>query len=462
MPACSLRSTFWCAILLSACIFGPTFSDLSQVRAATVSSDNGKTGSSGGTGAKNGASLSAPVVYVSETTETFSSSSIQNAGFIDARVLDMNTGALTPIPGSPFPINYAMAGDMALSPNGAFAYVLAEGIIGGPCCVGPAFLLVYALDPTSGAPTLKQALAVGNSNTPAPTNIAVHPSGEFVYLTNYFQNQNNVGIGIFSVQADGSLLFTGVFGPLPAESSSSAAIDPSGKFLYIDIDGSPVGNPADIACGPFNSNLYAFDIDMTTGALTPVAGSPFTFQRQICEVGHAPQWLTLQIDPSGQRLFAVDSGNRIITVFGIDSSSGALTQLPGSTVGTGSSGPSFTASAMDPKGRFLYVGGPSYAFTGFSLTANPASGSLPVLPGMPVQTTLSTQSNAGSRYMAVDSSGTFLFGNENEYTSAFSCCQPDPVVELRIDPNTGAVTPLLSNTFTLAGTASKIVVAAPR
>jgi hypothetical protein len=168
------------------------------------------------------------------------------------------------------------------------------------------------------------------------------------------------------------------------------------------------------------------------------------------------------MDPAGQRLFLVDSGNRTVTVFGIVSSNGALTLLPGLTVDTENSVPTFTASAIDPQGRFLYVGGPSYAFTGFSLTAHPSSGNLPMLPGTPVQVILSQTFNAGSRYMGIDPSGTFLFGNENEYTSAFSCCDPDSMVELRIDPNTGALTPELSSTVTLAGSASKIVVAGGR
>jgi 6-phosphogluconolactonase len=475
MAACGSRfcHVVLCAIVLGLCILLVACSGTSQASSAAVtpggSSGTGTGGSGGsGSGSSNGTgntasgSQSSTVMYVSENTQSFSNG-VQMPGFIDARVLDLSSGALKPIPGSPFPTNYSNAGDMALAPNGAYAYVLAQQFPTGQCCIGPTFLLVYALDPTSGAPTLKQALAIANPNAPGPTNIAVHPSGQFVYLSNYYQsNSNNAGIGIFSVQTDGALVFVGVGGPLQAESSSGAAIDPNGKFLYTDIDVPPAGNTGIPTCSPFNSNVYAFSIDGATGELTPVSGSPFSFQRQICEIGHAPQWLTLQIDPSGQRLFTVDSGNRIITVFEIDTSSGALTLLPGSTVDTDNTGPSFTASAMDPSGRFLYVGGPSYAFTGFSLTANPASGDLPVLPGMPVQTTLSTQFNAGSRYVAIDPSGTFLFGNENEYTSAFSCCDPDPVVELRIDPNSGALTPMLSNVVTLAGTASKIVVVGPR
>jgi 6-phosphogluconolactonase len=465
----------WCAMALVICVLlvscnassGSNSAAGTSGGAGTGSSGSSGTGSGGSSGSSSGGSGSTtgnvseaqgPVVYASGNL----GNGVQMAGFIDARVLDVSSGALSPVPGSPFSTGYSNAGDMALAPSGAFAYLLAQQFPPGQCCVGPTFVLVYSLDPSSGAPTLKQSLAT-SAALAGPSNLTVHPSGQFVYAANYYQSSSGPnGIGIFTVQSDGTLVFSGVTALAQAQVSTGAVIDPNGKFLYIETDGLPVVNLGNNACGLFYSNVWAYNINSANGALTLVTGSPFTFQRNICEVGHAPQWLTGEIDPSGQRLFWVDSGNRAITVFAIDSSSGALTLLPGSTEGTGNNGPSFTAAAMDPQGRFLYVGGPSYAFTGFSLTANPASGDLPVLPGMPVQVVLSQTSNAGSRYMAIDPSGTFVFGNENEYTSAFSCCDPDPVVELRIDPNTGALTDVSSATFTLAGSASKIVVASPR
>jgi len=418
----------------------------------------GNTGSGAGTNTPS-TSQRASIVYVSGTSEMFGNNSVQTTGFLDVRTLDPNSGALTPVQGSPFTVNYAGAGDMALSPDGAHAYVIAEGTVGGSFVDSPSFLLVYSLDPNSGAPTLLQTLAAANPNAPGPSNVTVHPSGRFVYLSNDYQdNINNNGIGIFSVQSDGTLVFSGLGGIVQPQFSYGAVIDPSGNFLFTASDGLPVGNLQNLACGLFNSNVYAFHIDSASGALTPVTGSPFTFQRNICEVGVAPQWLTLQIDSSGQHLFLADSGNRTVTVFSIDSSTGALTLLPGSTVDTGA-GPSFDASAIDPQSDFLYVGGASYSFTGFSFSPNQSTSDLAMLPGMPVQEILSQVSNAGSRYMAVDPSGTFLFGNENEYTSAFSCCDPDQLVEFRIDPSTGALTAMPSATVTLAGTVSKIVVA---
>jgi 6-phosphogluconolactonase len=392
------------------------------------------------------------VLYTPEQTQNFSGGPLMSA-FIDVRVLNASTGVLSPIPGSPFATGYSTAGNIVLSPTGTYAYLLAQQFPSGTCCIGPTYILVYALDPTTGAPSLKQALATQASEA---SSIAMHPSGKFVYVNNYSANNTTSGgIGIFAVQNDGTLAFSQMAAnTAQAQTSRNLVIDPNGNFLYANTDGAPVTPLGNNACGLFYSDVWAFSIDSANGALTPVSGSPFTFQRNICEVGHAPQWVTEEMDPSGQRLFLVDSGNATITVFAIDPSSGALTLLPGST--TEHSGPSFTAAAMDPKGSFLYAGGPVYSFTGFSLTVG--TGALPLLPGMPVQITPTPTNDEGSLYMVVDPSGKFLIGNENDYTSAFSCCGPDQLVEFSIDPSTGALTQVVSATGTLVGSASGMAV----
>jgi hypothetical protein len=114
---------------------------------------------------------------------------------------------------------------------------------------------------------------------------------------------------------------------------------------------------------------------------------------------------------------------------------------------------------MDPKGRFLYLGSTDYSFNGLSLTSNSANGSLPELPGMPVQVTPTFADNEGSVTMTIDSTGSFLYSNENDYTSAFSCCGPDHLVGFSVNPTTGTLTQLPSFPLTLVGAASKIVAA---
>lgn len=400
--------------------------------------------------------VSSPVIYVYEdATQNWSTYS----GLIEAFTLNVDSGALTPIPGSPFSTNLAAGNGMALAPNGGFAYVLAPNYpVGNGVGVG-SNLLVYALDPVSGAPTLKQTLALTTPVNEAvgPSGISVHPSGQFIYLSPFRDNSGNTGIGVFSVQRDGTVVYSG----FAQTETDGATISPNGLFLYTDTGGGQVGNWGNNPCGLISVNLSAFNIDPTTGALTPVAGGMAAFQLQTCEEGNAPKYLTKEIDPSGQRLFVVDSEDSTVTVFAIDSSTGAPTLLPGTSADPLLAGSPYYSSAIDPLGRFLYVGSTKSFFTGFSLMANTASGILPVLPGMPVQ--VSPPSNLlGSNTMAIDSSGTFLFSNDSVCITEFFCGGPDTLVEFQIDPATGALTQVPSSPVTLVGTASKIVVAPPQ
>jgi hypothetical protein len=161
--------------------------------------------------------------------------------------------------------------------------------------------------------------------------------------------------------------------------------------------------------------------------------------------------VTGQIDPAGTRLFLIDVSNQDITQFSIDGGSGALTALPSITTKSG-----FSSSAMDPKGRFLYTRSTVDFFSGFSLTD---SSTLTVLPGMPIQASPVPDFDEGSTTLAVDPSGTFLFSNENGFTSAFSCCDPDALVGFRIDPPTGSLTQV-PVTPRLPGSATGIVIRA--
>lgn len=404
-------------------------------------------GTSGGSGNPAG-----PVVYISETTQSFDNTNNvlgSWSGVIEAFALDATSGALTPLNGSPYANSASTGGVMVLAPSGGAAYQLAQQFPPGSCCVGPTALLAFSLDATTGAPTLRQTLMTTAS---LAGQLLIHPSGNFLYAAP-FAADGPGGIGVFTVGSDGSVSFAGTvntpaFGPI--------VIDPNGKFLYVSADGPPVAPLGDNPCGLFTTDISGFSINSTTGALTPLAGSPFPLQRQLCEVGHAPNYLTLRIDARAQRLLATDAFNATVSAFAIDAS-GSLTPLPGGA--SDSSVRQFTASAIDPLGRFLYIGSTVDWFTGFSLAADATTGSLPLLAAMPVQATPLPNFDEGSNAMAIDPAGSFLFSNENGFTSAFSCCGPDALVEFRIDPNSGTLTQLAPGRLTLAGSVSSIAVA---
>ena len=70
------------------------------------------------------------------------------------------------------------------------------------------------------------------------------------------------------------------------------------------------------AAGEGSSNISAFQLNTTTGALTAVPGSPFNGRSN----PHA-----LAVDPAGKFLFVANQSANNISVFAINQASGALT-----------------------------------------------------------------------------------------------------------------------------------------
>ena len=93
-----------------------------------------------------------------------------------------------------------------------------------------------------------------------------------------------------------------------------------------------------------SNNVSAYAINVTNGALTPVAGSPFA-------TGRTPYFVA--VDPKGKFAYVayVGAGSGI-SAYTIDAASGALTPVAGSPFKAGSG---TTGVAVDPKGKFAYV-----------------------------------------------------------------------------------------------------------
>jgi 6-phosphogluconolactonase len=210
------------------------------------------------------------------------------------------TGALSLVPGSPFPaddVPYAVL----VHPSGHFLYT--ENTPNMP--VFPlALQSVSGFSVDSGTGAL--APVTGSPFTPPAnadlTGFEFHPTGKFLYAST-----GTAANGILAWSVDST---TGALTVLPASPFAAGttpldiAIDPSGKFLY--------------ASNGTSGGLSGFTIDAASGALTPMSASPF--DRSAVLVGCV-------IDPSGQLLLAVDAKNEAITLFSIDSSTGVLTQL---------------------------------------------------------------------------------------------------------------------------------------
>ena len=240
-------------------------------------------------------------------------------------------------------------------------------------------------------------------NVPDQDSLILHPTGKFLYVV-----MSNSESSIQEISVD---TLTGTLTPgsaqKPLDYGGWATMDPSGKYLYLSGYG----------------RIFAFKIDQTTGALSPVAGSPFALpQNQMPSqlvIGGSGMSLFLYADlsPSSGFLagiagFAIDSSTGTLsTIPGspfqsedapgflcvhpsrgflysssstslaglqINASTGALTQVPGSPYPA----TAFGALAIDPMGKFLYAANyQSSTIYGFSLDS--VTGSFASLPGSP-------------------------------------------------------------------------------
>ena len=194
-------------------------------------------------------------------------------------------------------------------------------------------------------------------------------------------------------------------------------MEPTGHFVYFTSNGAPSGPT--YGQGP----IAAFAIDQTTGALTPVPGSPFAAG---VSTGSPV------VDPSGQFLYAVDSGNGgagQVLGFSIQPGTGALVPISGSPWSLPAPGGSL---ALDPSGRFAYV---VESYGGSQMSAysvDPASGALTPLAGSPYSLSLT------ATQVIADPSGKFLYA---------SSAPGNALLAFSLDATTGVPTPISGSPF---------------
>src|ERR1700722_7542332 len=92
-----------------------------------------------------------------------------------------------------------------------------------------------------------------------------------------------------------------------------------------------------------SNTVSGYAINPTSGALTPIPGSPFT-------VGTNPHAVAL--DPSSKFLYVANRASNNISAFTVNLSTGALTEVPGSPFAAGYEPDGL---AMYPSGKFLYA-----------------------------------------------------------------------------------------------------------
>ncbi len=196
-------------------------------------------------------------------------------------------------------------------------------------------------------------------------------------------------------------------------------------MLHVAIPGGLVYVANNVATG----TVSGYIIDATSGALTPVSGSPFA-------AGVSPVWVT--VDPAARFAYAANLGSNI-SAYSIDAVTGALLPVSGSPFSSGAP----SSVAVDPGGRFAYVTN-STAGTVSAYTIN-VTGALTAVAGSP----FATGSQPAS--VAVDPSGQFAYvaNTSSNNISAYN-----------IDQTTGSLTAVASSPF-LAGTSPFVIVVDP-
>ena len=275
-----------------------------------------------------------------------------NSDSISAFRINATTGALTPVMGSPFAAGTYPLG-VAIDPTGKFAYATNNGSND---------VSAYTIGASSGALTqVKGSPFAAGSN---PFYLAVDPMSKFVYVV----NSQSDSLSAYRIRAHGGALTPAKGSPFATGVvPNGVVVDPTGKFVYVASNGYSTY---------VSGSVSAFTINQTSGALTPIAGSPFA-------AGLFTVYMT--DDPKGKFAYAVNQGGNV-SAYTINATSGALTPVTGSPF---AAGPFPMTAAVDPSDSFAYVvnltgNGGIGSISGYSI--NPQSGALTQVPGSPFST----------------------------------------------------------------------------
>jgi len=267
----------------------------------------------------------------------------------------------------------------ALSPVPGSPAETSDG--GGPIAITRDSKLLYTTQVVPWGMYALQIHADGSlTNAPVPyysmpdvqVGLAAHPTADFLYASG-----NSGVLTVFAIDSA-----TGALSPTSSVNlgkflKNSAVITPNGRYLYqTDVDRNDDLFPASL-------QLAGFSTDTATGALSPVPGSPLTLTTPSPSTTSSSG--PMAIDPTGKFLYVgyqfveVNVGvHGGLAAYSIDEASGALTAVPGSPFDIGGVPP--RSVAIDASGRFLIVaalgGGSRLAV--FSI--DPGTGALTSVP----------------------------------------------------------------------------------
>jgi 6-phosphogluconolactonase len=145
----------------------------------------------------------------------------------------------------------------ALHPNGKFAYVINE--------MGDT-VSVFSFEPANGVMHSVQTISTipkGFTKQNDDAEIAIHPSGKFLYAS----NRGHDSIAVFAVDPDKGTLKLVEYASTKGQSPRHFEIDPTGSFLFAENEKS--------------DNIVVFHIDTGTGRLKPT-GKTLEVSQPVC------------------------------------------------------------------------------------------------------------------------------------------------------------------------------------
>jgi 6-phosphogluconolactonase (cycloisomerase 2 family) len=339
-------------------------------------------------------------------------------GSISGFSVDPNTGALTPVPGSPFPAG-AHPSSLTSDPGGKYLY---ESNDKNGATTNDLF--AFAIDPSTGVltPVPGSPFTSGTETL----SLSVDPTGEFLYAADSGGENNYPAlpttIAEFSINpADGALTSVTQVGacvPTSSDLANYVFADPTGGFLFASTVGS----------------ICSYSIS-SSGTLQPASGSPFPVNPSP-PVQDVLFPRAVSVDPLGKFLYVADGE---VSAFSI-ASSGTLTQLSGSPYVYGTQDVAASSLVVDPLDRFLWVDHLYVEIDGFGIDSNTGALSYlgTALSSPNPQLALTSAPNTSATPMAADPSGKFFY----VLTQPGAVAQNFSITGFAIDPTTGKLAAL--------------------
>ncbi len=197
------------------------------------------------------------------------------------------------------------------------------------------------------------------------SNVAFDPTGKYAYLA--LQGANKVARFVID-QTTGALSSSVTV--TAGTSPGYVVLDPQGKFAY--------------AANATSNDISAYLVSATTGTLSQIdCGGGAGCNGKNFSAGSFPN--TLAMDPAGQFLYAANANDNTVSAYTINGATGALSQVAGSPYSVGPDAWGDESVAVDPSGKFVYATSDrSNNVASFSI--NGATGQLTPLTASPVAT----------------------------------------------------------------------------